>query len=109
MLCWKQWLLVNQWSRFVASSNPELIQHGRTGFLAPAETFQKMAMFVNDLAQNPELQTTFGQRAQMHRGTIHDGASDLRTHGIDREMNKKQPLSVTIITTYNEEQHIRAA
>lgn len=50
---------------FHVSSNPELIQHGRTGFLAPAGNIQKMAMYVNELAQNPELQTTFGQRARM--------------------------------------------
>ncbi len=35
MLCWKQWLLVNRVVAFHVSSNPELIQHGRTGFFSP--------------------------------------------------------------------------
>lgn len=49
---------------FDASSNPELIQHGRTGFLAQPGNIQDMAAQVKTLAQDSELRATFGQHAR---------------------------------------------
>ena len=49
---------------FHVSSNSELIQHERTGFLAQAGNVQDMAAHVNNLVQNPELRIAFGQQAR---------------------------------------------
>ncbi|GAK58412.1 glycosyl transferase group 1 [Candidatus Vecturithrix granuli] len=50
---------------FDVSSNPELIQHGQTGFLAQSGNMQELAAHVNNLAQHPELQIRFGQQARI--------------------------------------------
>lgn len=50
---------------FNMSSNPELIQHGQTGFLAEPGNIRDMATQVSTLIQDPELRTMFGQRARM--------------------------------------------
>ena len=49
---------------FDTSSNPELIQHGRTGFLARPGNIQELAAYVNTLVHDPELCIMFGQRAR---------------------------------------------
>lgn len=49
---------------FNVSSNPELIQHGQTGFLAEPGDIRGMAAYVNHFVQDPELRTRFGQQAR---------------------------------------------
>lgn len=49
---------------FKVSSNPEIVAHGQTGFLAEEGNVEDFARYVKELAQNETLRKTFGINAR---------------------------------------------
>jgi L-malate glycosyltransferase len=68
--------------------NPELVEHGRTGFLVPVENSEEIANAICRLLDQPEMAYAFGERARMR--VVDEFA-------IDRMLSKTEALYLRLL------------